>query len=47
MARKMAPVVLKRVKINEYYGETVANSVLRDKDNKKAVDTVLSRIKTA
>ncbi|MFZ8809145.1 MAG: ParA family protein [Pyrobaculum sp.] len=47
MARKMAPVVLKRVKIAEYYGETVANSVLRDKDNKKAVDTVLSRIKTA
>ncbi|MFZ8809239.1 MAG: hypothetical protein ACO2PN_14195 [Pyrobaculum sp.] len=47
MARKMAPVVLKRVKINEYYGETVANSVLRDKDNKKAIDTVLSRIKTA
>jgi MinD-like ATPase involved in chromosome partitioning or flagellar assembly len=46
MARKMAPVVLKRVKITEYYGETVANAVLRDKDNKKAIDTVLSRIKT-
>ncbi len=47
MARKIAPVVLKRVKIAEYYGETVANAVLRDKDNKKAVDTVLTRIKTA
>jgi MinD-like ATPase involved in chromosome partitioning or flagellar assembly len=47
MARKIAPVVLKRVKITEYYGETVANAVLRDKDNKKAIDTVLSRVKTA
>ena len=47
MARKMAPVVLKRVKINEYYGESVAGAVLRDKDNKKAVDTVITRIKTA
>jgi MinD-like ATPase involved in chromosome partitioning or flagellar assembly len=46
IARKIAPVVLKRVKISEYYGETVANAVLRDKDNKKAIDTVLSRIKT-
>jgi len=47
IARKMAPVVLKRVKIAEYYGESIANAVLRDKDNKKAIDTVLSRIKTA
>ena len=47
MARKMAPVVLKRVKINEYYGESVAGAVLRDKDNKKAVDTVITRIKTS
>ncbi len=47
IARKIAPVVLKRVKIPEYYGETIANAVLRDKDNKKAIDTVLTRIKTA
>jgi hypothetical protein len=47
IARKIAPVVLKRVKITEYYGESVANAILRDKDNKKAIDTVLSRIKTA
>jgi MinD-like ATPase involved in chromosome partitioning or flagellar assembly len=47
VARKVAPVVLKRVKIAEYYGESIANAVLRDKDNKKAIDTVLSRIKTA
>jgi MinD-like ATPase involved in chromosome partitioning or flagellar assembly len=46
IARKIAPVVLKRVKITEYYGETVANAVLRDKDNKKAIDNVLTRIKT-
>jgi MinD-like ATPase involved in chromosome partitioning or flagellar assembly len=47
IARKIAPVVLKRVKISEYYGETVANAVLRDKDNKKAVDNVITRIKTS
>jgi MinD-like ATPase involved in chromosome partitioning or flagellar assembly len=46
MARKIAPVVLKRVSIKDYYGETVAGAVLRDKDNKKAIDTVLTRIKT-
>jgi MinD-like ATPase involved in chromosome partitioning or flagellar assembly len=46
MAKKIAPVVIKRVKIPEYYGETIANAVLRDKDNKKAVDTVLTKIKT-
>jgi MinD-like ATPase involved in chromosome partitioning or flagellar assembly len=47
MARKIAPVVLKRVKIPEYYGESVAGAILRDRDNKKAVDTVLARIKTS
>jgi MinD-like ATPase involved in chromosome partitioning or flagellar assembly len=47
IARKIAPVVLKRVKIPEYYGETIANTILSDKDNKKAIDTVLSRIKTS
>jgi len=47
MAKKIAPVVLKRVKIPEYYGESIANAVLRDRDNRKAVDNVLSRIKTA
>jgi hypothetical protein len=47
MARKVAPVVLKRVKIPEYYGETIANAILSDRDNKKAIDTVLSRIKTS
>jgi MinD-like ATPase involved in chromosome partitioning or flagellar assembly len=47
IARKIAPVVLKRVKIAEYYGESIANNVLRDKDNKKAIDTVITRIKTS
>jgi len=47
MARKIAPVVLKRVKIPEYYGESIANAVLRDRDNKKAIDNVITRIKTA
>jgi MinD-like ATPase involved in chromosome partitioning or flagellar assembly len=47
MARKIAPVVIKRVKIPEYYGESIANAILRDKDNRKAVDTVLTKIKTS
>jgi MinD-like ATPase involved in chromosome partitioning or flagellar assembly len=47
IARKIAPVVLKRISIKDYYGESIANAVLRDKDNKKAIDTVLTRIKTA
>jgi MinD-like ATPase involved in chromosome partitioning or flagellar assembly len=47
MARKIAPVVLKRVKIPEYYGESVAGAILRDRDNKKAVDAVITRIKTS
>ena len=47
IARKIAPVVLKRVSIKDYYGESMANAVLRDKDNKKAIDKVLSRIKTS
>jgi predicted metal-binding transcription factor (methanogenesis marker protein 9) len=47
MAKKIAPVVLKRVKIPEYYGESIANAVLRDRDNRRAVDNVLAKIKTA
>lgn len=47
MARKIAPIALKRVAIGEYYGEAVANGVLRDRDNRKAVDQILARIKTA
>jgi len=47
MARKIAPVVLKRVSIKDYYGESVAGAILRDKDNKKAIDNVITRIKTA
>jgi MinD-like ATPase involved in chromosome partitioning or flagellar assembly len=47
IAKKMAPVVLKRVSIKDYYGESIANALLRDKDNKKAVDNVITRIKTS
>ncbi len=46
MAKKIAPVVLKRVKIYEYYGESVASSVLRDRDNKRSIEQLLLRIKT-
>jgi MinD-like ATPase involved in chromosome partitioning or flagellar assembly len=47
IAKKMAPVVLKRVKITEYYGESVADSVLRDRENRKAVDQLVYRLKVA
>jgi hypothetical protein len=47
MARKITPIAVKRVVIREYYGESVANDVLRDRDNRKAVDQILARIKTA
>lgn len=47
IAKKLAPIVLKRVPIGEYYGDSIANSILRDRDNRKAVDTVLERIKLA
>jgi MinD-like ATPase involved in chromosome partitioning or flagellar assembly len=47
MARKIAPVVLKRVSIKDYYGESVADSVLRDRENKKAVDQLVYRLKVA
>ncbi|MEZ0319991.1 MAG: ParA family protein [Pyrobaculum sp.] len=47
VARKIAPILLKRVKIEEYYGEAVANAVLRDRENKKAVENILLRVKTS
>ncbi|MGC8994384.1 MAG: ParA family protein [Pyrobaculum sp.] len=47
LARKITPIAVKRVAIGEYYGESVANDVLRDRDNRKAVDQILARIKTA
>jgi len=47
MARKIAPIVLRRVKIPEYYGESVANAVLRNRENKKAIENVIVKIKTA
>lgn len=47
IARKIAPILLKRVKMpSEYYGEVVANAILKDKDNKKSVDAIITRIKT-
>lgn len=45
MAKKIAPVVLKRVTINDYYGESIASSILRDRDNRKSIDNILTRIK--
>ncbi|MEM1597886.1 MAG: ParA family protein [Pyrobaculum sp.] len=47
IARKIAPIVLKRVKMDDYYGESVANAVLRDRDNKRAVENILLRVKTS
>ncbi|ACB40150.1 ParA family protein [Pyrobaculum neutrophilum] len=45
LARKIAPVVLKRVAISEYYGESVASSVLRDRENRRSVEHIVTRIK--
>jgi len=45
MAKKIAPVVIKRVKIQEFSGESVADAVLSDRENRKAVDTILMRLK--
>ncbi|MFN3803532.1 MAG: ParA family protein [Pyrobaculum sp.] len=45
MAKKIAPVVLKRVKISEYYGEAVANSVLGDRENRRSIEQLVMRIK--
>jgi len=47
VAKKIAPVVLKRVSIKEYYGESIANELLRDRENRKALDHLVSRIKLA
>lgn len=47
MAKKIAPVVLKRVSIKDYYGESVADNVLRDRENRKAVDQLIYRLKVA
>jgi MinD-like ATPase involved in chromosome partitioning or flagellar assembly len=47
IARKIAPVALKRVRMGEYYGETVAGAILRDRDNRRAIDVILARVKTA
>jgi len=45
VAKKIAPVVIKRVKIQEFSGESVADAVLSDRENRKAVDTILMRLK--
>ncbi len=48
MAKKIAPIALKHVKMPaEYYGPAVANAVLRDRENKKSVENIVMRIKTA
>ncbi|MEM4794080.1 MAG: ParA family protein, partial [Pyrobaculum sp.] len=47
MAKRIAPVALRRVSIDEYYSDAVTNSILRDRENRKAVSTILERIKLA
>ncbi|AFA38767.1 ATPases involved in chromosome partitioning [Pyrobaculum oguniense TE7] len=47
MAKKIAPVTIRRVKIREYYGEAIANDLLRERENKKSIDQIITRIKTA
>ncbi|RFA96181.1 ParA family protein [Pyrobaculum aerophilum] len=46
IARKVTPVTIKRVAIKDYYGESIANAVLRDRENRKSIDHILTRIKS-
>ncbi|AAL64165.1 hypothetical protein PAE2398 [Pyrobaculum aerophilum str. IM2] len=46
IARKITPVAIKRVAIRDYYGESIANSILRDRENRKSIDHILTRIKS-
>lgn len=46
IARKIAPVVIKRVAIRDYYGESIANDVLKDRENRKSIDQILARVKS-
>ena len=46
IARKVTPVTIRRVTIKDYYGESIANSILRDRENRKSIDHILTRIKS-
>ena len=46
IAKKVTPVTIKRVDIRDYYGESIANSILRDRENRKSIDHILTRIKS-
>lgn len=48
LAKRIAPVVLRRVKMpQDYYGMNVANAILQDRENRKAVEHIVMRLKTA
>ena len=48
LAKKIVPITIKHVKMpQDYYGEAVANAVLRDAENRKNVESVIMRLKTA
>lgn len=48
IARKLAPVAIRHVgPIRDYSGEAVANAIVRDRHNRKAVEDLLARIKTS
>ena len=48
LAKKVVPITIKHVKMpQDYYGETVANAVLRDSENRKNIENVIMRLKTA
>ena len=46
IARKITPVAIKRVAIRDYYGESIANDILKDRENRKSIDHILTRIKS-
>lgn len=48
MARKLAPITIRHIgPIKDYSGEAVANAIMRDRHNRKAVEDLLARIKAA
>ncbi|MGC9131951.1 MAG: ParA family protein, partial [Pyrobaculum sp.] len=47
IARKLTPAAIKRVAVRDRRGVSVAEAVLRDRENRRAVDYVLAALKTS
>ncbi|MGB9705428.1 MAG: ParA family protein [Pyrobaculum sp.] len=47
IARKLTPAAIKRVAVRDRRGVSVAEAVLRDRENRKSIDYVLAALKTS